>query len=194
MDIEIESSSGKKRELNNSNMNQNRGLNGPAGTSNQSGNQNSIRTTSSRRLRHEAEVEVLKSKTGDLNEIRESLGLRPSQICEILKVHPSAWTRWVKSKKAPPHIYQMLEWYVELLTWRGQNSPLKSDILLPKKIRMESLESYVPLREPFEFTKSPNPLHNPHNFIEKRVFLTILSLSFLFQCGLSVFLYLWLKH
>jgi len=99
------------------------------------------RQRSSRRLRHEAEVKVFQDKTGSLEGIRQQLGLRPSQISEILKVHPSAWTRWSRQNKAPPHVYQMLEWYLELLQWRGQHHPLKDR---PQILRREDLQSYVP--------------------------------------------------
>ena len=103
-----------------------------------------MKRISPRRLRHEAQGRVFVDQKGSLEAIRKSLGLRPSQICEILKVHPSAWTRWVKTQKTPPHVYQMLEWYIELLQWRGQNHPLKDspqDQL--QTLRLEDPKSYV---------------------------------------------------
>jgi hypothetical protein len=100
----------------------------------------SQRQRSPRRLRHEAETKVFQDQAGSLEAIRNKLGLRPSQICEILKVHPSAWTRWSKANKAPPHVYQMLEWYMELLQWRGQQFPLKP----LSSLRREDLATYVP--------------------------------------------------
>jgi hypothetical protein len=102
------------------------------------------RQRSSRRLRHEAEVKVFQDQTGTLEGIRKQLGLRPSQICEILKVHPSAWTRWSRINKAPPHVYQMLEWYLELLQWRGQHHPLKDRPLNAHIQSREDLQTYVP--------------------------------------------------
>jgi hypothetical protein len=102
------------------------------------------RQRSSRRLRHEAEVKVFQDQTGTLEGIRKQLGLRPSQICEILKVHPSAWTRWSRINKAPPHVYQMLEWYLELLQWRGQHHPLKDRALNAHIQSREDLQTYVP--------------------------------------------------
>jgi DNA-binding transcriptional regulator YiaG len=74
----------------------------------------SSRQHSSRRLKFEAETEIFKSKRGDLEAIRKSLDLKPAQICRLLKVHPSAWIRWNRTKKAPPHVYQMLAWYIDL--------------------------------------------------------------------------------
>jgi DNA-binding transcriptional regulator YiaG len=103
-----------------------------------------LRQRSSRRLRHEAQTKVFRDQKGSLEAIRKGLGLRPSQICEILKVHPSAWTRWVKTQKAPPHVYQMLEWYLEILKWRGQNHPIVEHQTEPlKTLRLEDPESYV---------------------------------------------------
>jgi hypothetical protein len=50
---------------------------------------------------------------GDLNQIRITLGLSQRQLCKLLLVDPSAWTRWNKTG-APPHIYQALKWLVQL--------------------------------------------------------------------------------
>src|SRR4051794_15206242 len=76
------------------------------------------RQRSVKRLKHEAEVQIFRNKVGDLEGIRESLGLRPTQMADLLRVHPSAWTRWTQAgQQAPPHIYQMLEWYLELQGW-----------------------------------------------------------------------------
>ncbi len=83
----------------------------------------SRRQRSVRRLRHEAQIQVFAKTHGDLEQIRQSLSLRPSQMAELLRVHPSAWTRWVKTGQAPPHIYRMLEWYLELQSWRSQTVP-----------------------------------------------------------------------
>jgi hypothetical protein len=79
------------------------------------------RAKSARRLRHEAEGHVFTLESGGLEGIRQRLGLRASEICEILKVHPSAWIRWNTTGKVPPHILQMLEWYLELQELRSAN-------------------------------------------------------------------------
>jgi hypothetical protein len=102
------------------------------------------RQRSARRLRHEAQVQVFENQKGSLDEIRLHLGLRPSQICEILRVHPSAWTRWTRQRRAPPHVYQMLEWYIELLRWRGQHHPL-GPAQAQSFVRKEDPETYVPI-------------------------------------------------
>jgi transcriptional regulator with XRE-family HTH domain len=75
----------------------------------------SKRLKSSLRLRYEAEVSVIKKKLGDLDEMRNLLGISQRKICQLLFVDPSAWTRWTKSgEEAPPHIYRMLTWYLAL--------------------------------------------------------------------------------
>lgn len=91
-----------------------------------------VRAKSPRRIRHEAQAKVFEGNAGTLEDVRKRLGLRPSQICEILRVHPSAWTRWTKGgQQAPPHVYQMLEWYMELLSWRGQKAFVKEGEIYP---------------------------------------------------------------
>lgn len=73
------------------------------------------RSRSSLRLRYEAEVLTIKKKIGDLEYIRETLGLTQRKICQLLLVDPSAWTRWTKrGEDAPPHIYRALQWYLAI--------------------------------------------------------------------------------
>jgi len=59
------------------------------------------------------EKERIQHEIGDLNQIRETLGLSQRKLCQLLLVDPSAWTRWSKTG-APPHIYQALRWLVQL--------------------------------------------------------------------------------
>jgi transcriptional regulator with XRE-family HTH domain len=73
------------------------------------------RAKSSLRLKYEAEASVIQIKLGDLEAIREKLGLTQRKISQLLMVDPSAWTRWTRSgENAPPHIYRMLQWYLAL--------------------------------------------------------------------------------
>ncbi len=70
---------------------------------------------SSHRLHYEAQVEVIRKQIGNLDQIREILGLSQRKICQLLMVDPSAWTRWTKKgESAPPHIYRALQWYMIL--------------------------------------------------------------------------------
>jgi transcriptional regulator with XRE-family HTH domain len=67
------------------------------------------------RQRYLLERDRIRQEIGDLNRIREKLGLSQRKLCQLLLVDPSAWTRWIKSE-APPHIYQALKWLLELKT------------------------------------------------------------------------------
>ncbi len=72
-----------------------------------------VRAKSSRRLKFEAEVEVLKRELKSLENVRERLGFSRRKMCELLMVDASAWTRWTKPDgEAPPHIYRALQWYL----------------------------------------------------------------------------------
>ncbi|MDZ4676188.1 MAG: hypothetical protein SGI74_01655 [Oligoflexia bacterium] len=141
----------------------------------------SRRQRSSRRLRYEAQAKVFSQEKGSLDGIRNELGLRPSQICEILKVHPSAWTRWVRKNQAPPHVFQMLEWYMELLKWRGQHHPIKTTLTQTQVLRQEDPKTYVP---------APQAIETPHKmgsiYIDKVLFWRILAISMVFQVALTV--------
>jgi transcriptional regulator with XRE-family HTH domain len=73
------------------------------------------RAKSSVRIHYEAQVEVIRKQLGDLEKIRENLGLSQRKICQLLMVDPSAWTRWTKrNENPPPHIYRALQWYMIL--------------------------------------------------------------------------------
>lgn len=73
------------------------------------------RARSSHRIHYEAQVEVIRKQLGDLEDIRQVLGLSQRKICQLLMVDPSAWTRWTKKgESAPPHIYRALQWYMIL--------------------------------------------------------------------------------
>ena len=72
------------------------------------------RPETAQRLRYEAEVSVIIRKIGSLEDIRKKLGLSQRKMAQLLLVDPSAWTRWVKSGHAPPHIYRSLMWLLAL--------------------------------------------------------------------------------
>lgn len=74
-----------------------------------------LRSKSSNRMFYEAQVQVIQKQIGNLEKIRQDLGLSQRKISQLLLVDPSAWTRWVKSnEEAPPHIYRALQWYMTL--------------------------------------------------------------------------------
>lgn len=77
-----------------------------------------VRAKTSMRMHYEAQVSVIKNQCGNLEEIRQKLGLTQRKIAQLLMVDPSAWTRWTKKggeEMAPPHIYRALQWYMTLL-------------------------------------------------------------------------------
>lgn len=85
-----------------------------------------LRSKTSLRLKYEAEVEILTKQMGDLEDVRQRLGLSRRKICQLLLVDPSAWSRWTKSGgQAPPHIYRSLHWYLALVdkhpSWHPQS-------------------------------------------------------------------------
>lgn len=77
--------------------------------------QEKARAKTSLRLKYEAESRVGLQKLGGLEGLRHQLGLSQRQICQLLLVDPSAWTRWCKEEsKTPPHVVRALEWYLAL--------------------------------------------------------------------------------
>lgn len=78
-----------------------------------------------------------------LESIRQKLGLSRRQICKLLKVDPSAWTRWTKSDTgAPPHVHQSLEWYMKLVE---QNPEANAPYLLAQKFEASNKDSEMQL-------------------------------------------------
>ncbi len=85
-------------------------------------------------LFYASQVQKIKERLGDLEGIRTNLGMSRRQICQILLVNPSAWTRWTKSPQgAPPHFYRALEWLIHIHSKKANhqnsqslNSPTKS--------------------------------------------------------------------
>lgn len=70
------------------------------------------RNKTSLRMHYEAQAEVIKKQIGNLEEIREKIGLSQRKICQLLLVDPSAWSRWMKTRATPPHILRALQWYL----------------------------------------------------------------------------------
>jgi FtsZ-binding cell division protein ZapB len=76
-----------------------------------------------------------------LENIRIKLGLSRRQICKLLKVDPSAWTRWMKTPSgAPAHVHQSLEWYMKLVE---QNPEQNAPQLLAQKFESSNKESEI---------------------------------------------------
>lgn len=76
---------------------------------------NPIKSKTTLRMKYEAEKSATINRLGDLESIRNNLGLSQRKICQLLLVDPSAWSRWTNgSTEVPPHIYRSLEWYIAL--------------------------------------------------------------------------------
>lgn len=74
-----------------------------------------LRAKTSLRMNYEAQVAVIQKQTGNLDEIRQNLGLSQRKMAQLLMVDPSAWTRWTKKGNSPPpHIWRALQWYMAL--------------------------------------------------------------------------------
>lgn len=72
-----------------------------------------FRSKSSLRMVYEAQSQVIQRQIGDLEMVREKLGLNARKICQLLLVDPSAWNRWTRpGSSAPPHIWRALQWYM----------------------------------------------------------------------------------
>lgn len=81
------------------------------------------RIWSAQKMRYDAEIDVIRKTHGGLEDMRQKLGLSRRQLCRILMVDPSAWTRWtsptaggvvgVVAEKAPAHVYKMLAMILE---------------------------------------------------------------------------------
>ena len=89
------------------------------------------------------ERERIKQEIGDLDEIREKLGMSQRRACQLLLVDPSAWTRWNKTE-APPHVYQALRWLLEL---KKVNPEAAGPVDLTKRIEMIETNTLAKLRE-----------------------------------------------
>lgn len=69
------------------------------------------RSKTNLRASYDDQVDLIKSQIGDLEKVRQDLGLSQRQMSRLLMVDPSSWTRWTKrGAAAPPHVYRALQW------------------------------------------------------------------------------------
>ncbi len=74
-----------------------------------------FKVKTSLRIKYEAEVSVIKTQIGHLEDIRFQLGLSKRKMAQLLLVDPSTWSRWTAMDfSTPPHIYRALQWYLAL--------------------------------------------------------------------------------
>lgn len=90
------------------------------------------------RITYEAEVELIKSQWGDLEDIRFRLGLSARKMTQLLMVDPSAWSRWTKKiTPPPPHVFRALQWYLIL---QEKNPGFNPQIFLSHRWHSQQLD------------------------------------------------------
>lgn len=109
-----------------------------------------VRDRTPLRMQYSSEAAVIRRKLGGVEDIRKSLGLSRRQMCKLLMVDPSSWTRWAKDEeRVPPHVYRALQWYLSLIdkdaSWHPHNRfGLVQPLLDAKDIksRLDRLEAH----------------------------------------------------
>ena len=121
----------------------------------------------SNRMRYEAEVEVLKNQFGNIDQIREHLGLSKRRFCQLLFVDPSAFTRWEKSESGPPPwVYRALSWYLLL----KEKHPLIAEQMVGLSRRNESaVKSTISEMKEESVNESTQFAHHLHQEMRKDV-------------------------
>lgn len=87
-----------------------------------------------------AEKNQIKSEIGNLEEIREQLGLSQRKICQMLLVDPSSWTKWSKpGQDAPAYIYRSLQWCLAILEKYPETHPLALQLMREKSGKIDEI-------------------------------------------------------
>lgn len=131
-------------------------------------------------MQYSTEAELIKSKIGDIEQVRQTLGLSRRKMCQLLLVDPSAWTRWTKAGKAPLHIYRSLQWYLALINkdsaWHPQNS---FNRIQPVALENEIVVLKAQLKQLLDESKSKTKYWQP-------IFLVTISMLIGIYLGASV--------
>ena len=149
----------------------------------------------SQKLKYSAEVSVIKSKLGDIEDIRNQLGISQRKISQLLMVDPSAWTRWVQGKTpTPAHIYRSLQWYMALIEKNGEWHPQNSFMRAFQPTNASSLKAQLDDHE-FKIDKKLIAIQYENMLNEKKskkltIALITLGIAFGIQSILSFFLLL----
>jgi hypothetical protein len=78
-------------------------------------------------------VRDFQKQHGDLESVRQRLGMTKREISELLWVEASAWTRWSKGISRPPDsIYRALSWYLELHPGRAASVTPRPAVRAPE--------------------------------------------------------------
>jgi len=93
---------------------------------------------------NKAESELIKEQIGDIESIRQSLGLNKRRMCQLLLIDPSTWTRWSTGKtEVPPHIYRMLQWGLAVMDKYPEVHPLSQFASINNLHKMQELSNRV---------------------------------------------------
>lgn len=103
-----------------------------------------------------AEKEQIKKEIGELEDVRQALGLSRRKVCQLLLVDPSSWTKWTRpGQDAPAYIYRSLQWALAILEKYPETHPLALQLLKERAGKMdhiaEKLESKLQLHKSILF-------------------------------------------
>lgn len=94
-----------------------------------------------------------------IEEIRTHLALSRRQICLLLKLDPSAWSRWEKTESIPRSVFQALIWYVQIVE---QNPQIHAPYGLEKKLQSQARENEMRIHHlKREISQLKNQTSNP---------------------------------
>lgn len=89
-------------------------------------------------------AQLIRSQIGDIEEIRNSLGLSRRKMCQLLLIDPSTWTRWTTGKTTPPpYIYRMLQWGLAIMDKYPETHPLANYEKFEQLKKIEELEKKI---------------------------------------------------
>lgn len=144
-------------------------------------------------LFYASQVQQIKNEIGDLESIRKNLGMSRKQICQILLVNPSAWTRWTKSPQgAPPHFYRALEWLISIHNRQAPNNKKEttkiSSLPIYNKTKQKMTYSSIPMSfvEKKETTQTEKDLHQIKS-LKRQISLLKWLVIFLWVCTFFLF-------
>lgn len=123
------------------------------------------RFKSSLRMQYESQVEVIKKQIGEIEVVRNRLGLSQRKMAQLLLVDPSAWSRWMKNEsQIPPLVWRSLQWFLitqdkipgltsEYFIGKSSLNWEKKEIDLLKSQNKELFDSLAKMNFQFKFFK-----------------------------------------
>ena len=152
-------------------------------------------------LFYASQVQQIKDEIGDLESIRKNLGMSRKQICQLLLVNPSAWTRWTKSSQgAPPHFYRALEWLIYIHNKQNPNNEKEttkiSSLPIYHKTKQEMTYSSIPMDfiEEKEITQlNTEKDHHQIKSLKRQILLLKWLVIFLWVCMLFLLFQMFIR-